>query len=125
MPIYCYKNEQGTCVDHVFKSFKDKDLAEKIDKANRRYIMLNGERYYRDFKSEKRSLKTYPGSWPQYSTALGVNPSQRKEAIEHANKIGVPTYFNHKGQAVFRDRNHRKRYMNKTGYKDLDGGYSD
>jgi len=59
------------------------------------------------------------------SDAVGVNPTQRIEAMAHAKKIGVPTEFNNEGQAVFTSRMHRKKYCEAIGYFDRNGGYSD
>jgi len=56
---------------------------------------------------------------------MGVHPAQRMEAMAEADRLGIPTEFNEQGQAVFRDRNHRKRYCEAFGYFDRDGGYSD
>jgi len=64
-------------------------------------------------------------NWPLCSDAVGVHPSQRREAYEDSIKRGVPTEFNEQGQAVFTSRQHRKRYCRAIGYHDLDGGYGD
>ncbi len=64
-------------------------------------------------------------TWNCYSDAVGVNPIQRKAAMEHAAKIGVPTEFNEIGQAVFTGPEHRKRYCEAAGWFDRNGGYSD
>lgn len=66
-----------------------------------------------------------PGNYPMESTALGVNPSQRKEAYDHSVQIGVPTEFNEKGNPVWKSRSHRKKYCEKIEFFDRDGGYGD
>jgi hypothetical protein len=65
--------------------------------------------------------------WPMRSDAFGVHPSQAAEAYRESVAAGVPTEFDpHTGQAVFRDRHHRKRAVEALSpMYDLDGGYSD
>jgi hypothetical protein len=65
--------------------------------------------------------------WPMWSDAFGVHPSQAAEAYQESVKAGVPTEFDPRtGQAVFRDRYHRKRAVEALSpMYDLDGGYSD
>lgn len=54
------------------------------------------------------------------SNAMGVHPSQRQEAMAEAERVGVPTHFNEKGNPVFHDRGHWKRYMKAHNFVDLD-----
>jgi hypothetical protein len=65
--------------------------------------------------------------WPMRSDAFGVHPSQAAEAYRESVAAGVPTEFDPQtGQAVFRDRYHRKRAVEALSpMYDLDGGYSD
>jgi hypothetical protein len=65
--------------------------------------------------------------WPMRSDAFGVHPSQAAEAYRESVAAGVPTEFDPRtGQAVFRDRHHRKRAVEALSpMYDLDGGYSD
>jgi hypothetical protein len=65
--------------------------------------------------------------WPMHSDAFGVHPSQAAEAYRESVAAGVPTEFDPRtGQAVFRDRYHRKRAVEALSpMYDLDGGYSD
>lgn len=62
---------------------------------------------------------------PLKSTALAVDPTQVKEAIEDARKKGVPTHFEEDGRPVFTSREHRKQYCIQYGFHDRDAGYSD
>ncbi len=63
--------------------------------------------------------------WPMKSTAMGVHPSQRKDAYEESVKIGVETQFDGQGDAVFESAGHRKRYCRAKGVHDKNAGYSD
>jgi len=65
--------------------------------------------------------------WPIRSDAFGVHPSQAAEAYRESVAAGVPTEFDPQtGQAIFRDRHHRKRAVEALSpMYDLDGGYSD
>lgn len=78
----------------------------------------------RDWGAERPGVPS-DSAWPQHSWAAGVNPEQRQEAWEHSKEIGVPTRFDHNGDAVFRSRGHRKRYLERVGIFDRDAGYSD
>lgn len=62
---------------------------------------------------------------PLVSNALAVNPSQVKEAIAHAQSLGVPTDFLPDGSPVFRTRQHYKEYCRQYGFFNKDGGYGD
>lgn len=66
-----------------------------------------------------------PWARGQKSVALAVHPSQAKEAAEDAAAKGVQTDFTESGEPVFRDRDHRKRYMQAYGFFDRDAGYGD
>jgi glycine/D-amino acid oxidase-like deaminating enzyme len=70
-------------------------------------------------------LDDCPGAWPLLSDALAVHPTLTKEAMRDAAAKGVPTEFHEDGRPIFRDRDHRKRYMMATGYYDRGAGYSD
>ena len=63
--------------------------------------------------------------WPKKSWALGVHPSQIKEAMEECAKAGVPTNFAPDGDALLESRGHRKKYCETFGVSDFDAGHSD
>lgn len=71
-------------------------------------------------KAPKRNAK-----WPLKSKAAGVHKSLAGKAAEHAAKLGVPTEFTPTGEAVFRDRGHRRAFLKAHGMVDHDGGYGD
>lgn len=66
-----------------------------------------------------------PGAWPLISDAAGVHPEQIEDAMQGAKNLGVPTDFTAEGQAIFRDRDHRRRFLRAHGYFDKHGGYGD
>lgn len=76
-------------------------------------------------KSRQAPGGDQPSCWPMKSRALGVHTSQRKEAYEKSVALGVPTEFDEKGHAIFRDREHRRKYCQATNKGDADGGYRD
>ncbi len=59
------------------------------------------------------------------SVALAVHPDQVAEACADAEAKGVPTNFTADGCPEFRDRDHRKRYLQAYGFFDRDAGYGD
>lgn len=71
------------------------------------------------FASGETGLGQAPAGWPMVSSSMGVHPKQRAEAIAQAKRLGVPTDFNEKGQAVLRDPMHRKRLARALGFQDL------
>lgn len=101
---------------------------------------LGSERYFLDGKevSKKEFDRAFPdqaldvapscvscSAWPLISDGAGVHPKQRAEAEALARKLGVPTEFTSAGSAVFRDRDHRKRFLKAHHMRDNDGGYGD
>jgi len=104
----------------------------KIIKGETLYFLDNRE------VSEKAYRKRYPlpksdggacglhtGGWPMYSDALAVHPSLRVQAEKDAAAKGCPTEFLPDGRPVFRDRNHRKQFLQTYGYFDRNAGYGD
>jgi len=79
---------------------------------------------YTESENENYSGRTSIG-WPLHSDAMGVHPSQAKQAYEESVKIGVPTSFDKLGRAIFESRSHRKKYCERMGYYDKNAGYSD
>lgn len=67
----------------------------------------------------------HPAGWPMVSETLAEHPSNRKAAMEAAQKAGIPTYFDRLGRPTFRDRSHRSKYLRYQGYHDKSGGYGD
>lgn len=66
-----------------------------------------------------------PGCWPMASEGMAVHPEQIKDAMERDHKQGVPTNYDGEGRPVFRDRDHRKRYLRSYAVHDNNGGYGD
>ena len=63
--------------------------------------------------------------WPLVSRAAAVHPDEIPEAVERDRKAGVPTEYDARGNVIFRDRGHRKRYLRAHGMRDNDAGYGD
>lgn len=68
-----------------------------------------------------------PAAWPKKSYALAVHPSQIKEQMAHAKRMGVPTDFDKSGKPILTSRGHRAEYLKRVDGRrvDYDGGYSD
>lgn len=64
-------------------------------------------------------------TYPMTSDRSGVNPDQREQAIQTSIDMGIPTDFDHEGDAVFRSKGHRRDYVRAVGLLDRNGGYSD
>lgn len=121
MPLYCYYDpETGDRIELLMSI--DEMLAKGDDDAA---IVHEGRYLRRDFVRETGGRINTAWSNPLASDAVGVNPDQIPEAIEHSRKIGVPIEFNRDGQALFTSRGHRKRYCEAIGFVDNDGGYGD
>jgi hypothetical protein len=60
--------------------------------------------------------------WPLRSDACGCHPSQVAQFESDATRKGVPTEFDKKtGEAIFRDKSHRRNYLKAFGYHDRNG----
>lgn len=120
MPFYCYSPIDD---DAPLGSRTTVERFFSMGEAPRE-IVVDGRTYARDYQAEGTNTRP-PGNWPLYSDSLGVHPDQRREAMEHAAKNGVPTDFTSDGQAVFESPSHRKKYCEVYGYHDRNAGYSD
>ncbi len=56
--------------------------------------------------------------WPVHSDSEGVHPSQRQAAQDYLDRRGVPTQFDELGRAVFRSRDHYRRYCAAGGLQE-------
>ena len=121
MPWYCFKCDNGDPLE-VSMTVSQMESTKVSDGVHK---LPSGQVVRRDFQKEMRTIATNSTGWPIHSRAMGVHPSQIGEAKERAQKIGVPTEFDNKGKAIFTDRSHRKKYCEKLGYFDQDGGYGD
>ena len=79
----------------------------------------------RDVVGDHSGVYHNAGNWPMLSEGAGVHPTQQIEAMQHSDKIGVPTEFTADGQAVFRSAAHRKRYCEAVGLYDRNAGHAD
>jgi hypothetical protein len=76
-------------------------------------------------KQRKKPVRQAVPRYPLKSASMGVHPSQVADAIADSEKKGVPTHFDARGRAEFRDRNHRRQFAKAYGAVDHDGGYGD
>ncbi len=123
MPTYRYRHrESGKTLVHTWTIAKM--LKEENDNDG---ITVDGEFYFRDYAAESNPKARAAGSaWPIKSDAAGVHPSQVGSFQEQTSKMGVPTEFDKStGQAIFRSRGHRAKYLKAMGIHDRNGGYGD
>lgn len=119
MPTYLFKRPDGTHAEVVMA------IAEMTRRG--RTIEIDGVQCERDIVAEMGSFgRSTSGAWPLKSDAAGVHPSQCREASEADARLGVPTdYDSGTGEAIFRDRGHRRDWLKKHGMHDRSGGYGD
>lgn len=122
MPVYCYRRKDNGELVEILMSRQEMSARQN---ENAEIQLEDGTLAERDFRAEFAHVGTHPGNYPMESVAAGVNPKQIREAEEHSCKIGVPTYFSKRGDPIFRDRTHRRRYLRACGFFDRNGGYSD
>ena len=109
MPTFCYSNKVGKVLELNFAA----------GKAPSR-VRHNGLWFYRDIAAEHNGFKRAAPKWPILSESMGCHPSQVEQFTKHYQEIGVPTEFTKDGQAVFRDRAHRRAALKATGHIDRD-----
>ena len=68
---------------------------------------------------------TCPSNYPMNSDAMGVHPSQVKEARAADERLGVPIQYKKTGEAVYESASQRKKHCEAHGFYDRNGGYSD
>jgi hypothetical protein len=125
MSTYCYIDSETREPKELIMTIKEKDEKEVIE-GDERVIYLDKRRLIRDYYREKHELKTFPSNWPQNCQTLGVLPNQVEEAESHARDLGVPTQYDREtGACIFRDREHRRKFLKANKWRDRDGGYSD
>ena len=123
MPTYCFiRADNRQPIELVMTAA---ELQKRQSKEG--WIKLDdGALAFRDLRAEHAGAKHCPGNWPMESDAAGVDPSQVKEAAQHAKSLGIPTEFNPQtGNPVFTSRSHRKKYCEAVGLYDRNGGYGD
>lgn len=53
---------------------------------------------------------SFPGNWPQASASMGCLPEEIPQFVDESRKIGIPIEFTKDGQAIFTDREHKRKY---------------
>lgn len=72
----------------------------------------------RGIEAGKAPRGHHSACWPMKSDQLGINPENRAVASENLRRMGIPTEFNEKGQAILTSRGHRKRLAEHIGARD-------
>lgn len=65
------------------------------------------------------------GTYPRKSHAMGVHPSQIKEAMARDRELGVPVNYASTGAVEFTSRGQEQKWMHAHGFCDNDAGYGD
>ncbi len=123
MPYYDYKNPETNERTSIFMTISEMEKRSSADMS----IEIEGVRWERDLYSEHNgSGTTSCAIWPMKSDAAGIHPNQVGEFRKDSLRKGVPTDFDPKtGQAIFRSRSHRAKYLKAYGMHDKSGGYGD
>lgn len=122
MPYYCFTNRETGETIRKFMS-----ISEMLKYASEG-MSIEGVWYERDISAEhsRQARKGASSGWPMKSDGAGVHPGDAAKAEKASAKIGVPTEYDRKtGQAIFRDRNHRRNFLKANGMHDKNGGYGD
>lgn len=121
MPVYCYTHRDS---DDNVTSLVERIYSVHDDRP--KTIMHNGIRHTRDIRCEHGDYRQVCGNWPLKSDALGCHPDQIPEMQQAYAKQGVDVNFDKDtGQAILRDRSHRRDVMRVAGIHDRDAGYGD
>jgi hypothetical protein len=113
--IYCYETLDGEVVDLEFP------MGEQPDDV----LLEDGRLVTRSFQAEGRSISTVPSNYPRESDAMGVAPSQVKEAYEASVAAGCPTQFTRDGSAVITDAKHETALARSLDLNQRNGGWND
>ena len=119
MPVYVYRCDSCGEVEERIYPVAERKSSIKCG--------VCGKQAGRDYCGEHDKNNTKPSPWnsPMYSNALGVAPSQVKEAEARYREAGCPTDFTKDGRAIIRSRNHRNRLLRLNQMRDRDAGYGD
>lgn len=103
-------------------------LKARIERARRSGVKNAVLRVIQEDRENRTALNVGVFSGPkvkQESYAAGTNPDYLREQMLVDSLLGVPTEYTADGDAIFRDRHHRREYLRLNGMYDRDGGYSD
>jgi len=99
---------------------------EKCQRKDGKYRVKGLGLCTRDIALEHSGFRDTPSNWPLKCDGSGCHPSQVKQFTEQMTTLGVPTEFDKDtGQAIYTDREHRRRSCEARGFFDRNGGYSD
>ena len=100
--IYCYVTDDGHRGEFSFPLGQAPATVE-----------IDGKTARRDYRAEQSGIGSHGDfrGWPIASEAMGVLPSQRKEAMDLDRKMGVKTNYTMDGRPVFTDRAHQRRWL--------------
>lgn len=106
--------------------FSDEELEAAIierDADGNPVIEHEGQRHVMAYHADWSHCAA--AGWPMTSNAMGVHPSQVRQAEEHSRRMGVPTHYTPTGEPILTSRSHRRRYAHAIGMYDRNAGYGD
>jgi len=121
MPTYEYIADDGEVVELVMSI----GVMQTREDDKGCITLDDGRKARRKYSVSREDTRGGKSTWPMYSDAAGVGPTQIDEARRESLKMGIPTDFTPDGRAIFTSRLHRKMYCEAVGLYDRNGGYSD
>jgi hypothetical protein len=118
MPTYVYVKPNGELIE-LFMSVK---AMRKLQDKDGWIRLEDGTTAQRTFQG---MLPGVSSTYPKKSDAMGVHPSQVKEARAADERLGVPIQYEKTGEAVYESATQRKKHCEAHGFYDRNGGYSD
>lgn len=118
MPTYSFTTELGETVERFMS------VAQYERKVRDGVMVEDGVVLTRNLVADLPGGHL-PSCWPMTSTAAGVHPDEIKKYKDEAACAGVSVDFTRDGDAIFRDRKHRKDCLKLWGMRDRNGGYGD
>lgn len=118
MPTYTFTTDAG---DRVERTMSVKEYETRVRDG---VLTEAGATLTRDMMADIPGGPSC-GGWPIKSLSMGCHPSQIEEFKGEARRAGIDIDFTPTGDAILRDKAHRKAYRKHRGMVDFDGGYND
>lgn len=115
MPYYAFTNKAGQSVERFYA------MADCP-----RQVHHEGQTYKLDIVAMHRNTHATPGTYPFWSDAMAVHPTQIGKMRAIDKKLGLSANYNTTdGRVRFESAEHRKKYCEAHGFYDKNAGYGD